>query len=91
MGCILALMAMLVPRILMVFIWLLTDWFTMAYSTVIWPVLGFVFMPYTTLVYMGAMIRNNQSLNGVWLVLFIIAVVVDAGHWGGGARRAHRR
>jgi hypothetical protein len=90
MGCVLAVIALLVPRVLMVFMYLLTDWFGRAYETVIWPLLGFIFMPYATLAYMAAMLNNNHSLSGWWLALFIAAIVVDAGHWGGSGRAAAR-
>ena len=64
MGCILVVIALAVPRVLMFFMWLLTDWFARAFDTVIWPVLGFLFMPYTTLAYMTAMLNNNHALSG---------------------------
>ncbi|HET6324774.1 MAG TPA: hypothetical protein VFG04_08745 [Planctomycetaceae bacterium] len=79
MGCLLPLVAVFVPRVVMFFIFLLTNWFTMAYQTVIWPLLGFFFMPYTTLAYMGAMLNNNHEVSGGWLVLVIVAVIVDLG------------
>ncbi len=82
MGCLLVAIALMVPRILMVFILLLTDWFGRAYETAVWPVLGFFFMPYTTLAYLAARL-NNGALSGGWLALFIAAIVVDASHWGG--------
>ena len=91
MGCIIAIVALLAPRILMVFIWLLTGWFGQAYGTVVWPLLGFIFMPYATLAYMAAMLNNNHTLTGWWLALFIVAIVVDVGHWGGGAKAASSR
>ena len=92
MGCCIAFIGLLLPRILMVFIFFLTDWFPLAYRTWIWPLLGFLFMPYTTLAYMAAMLKNNGSLSGWWLALFIVAIVVDIGHWGGGgASHARRR
>ena len=91
MGCLFVIVALLAPRALMFFIWLLTDWFGRAFDTAVWPVVGFLFMPYTTLAYMTAMLRNNHSVNGVWLVLIIVAVLVDLGHWGGGGRVARRR
>lgn len=90
MGCLLVIAAMAVPRVVMVFILLLTDWFARGFETVIWPLLGFFFMPYTTLVYMGAML-NRGGLAGGWLPLFIVAILVDAGHVGGGGRVARRR
>ncbi len=92
MGCLLFLAAMVAPRVVMVFIWLLTPWFRV-FNTYLWPVLGFVFMPYTTLAYMGA-ILNTGGLRGVWVVLLVLAVLVDISHWGGGTtvrRRGRRR
>jgi len=79
MGCLLPIVAVLMPRLVMFFIFLLTNWFNMAYQTVIWPLLGFFFMPYTTLAYMGAMLNNNHELSGGWLVLVIVAVICDLG------------
>ena len=90
MGCILAGVALVVPRVLMCFILLLTDWFSRGFDTRVWPILGFVFMPYTTLAYLAAMLNNNHALSGGWMALFIVAILADAGHWGGGGR-AYRK
>jgi len=79
MGCLLAVIAAICPRILMFFILLITDWFGRAYDTFIWPFLGFLLMPYTTLAYMAAMLNNNHNVNGWWLVLVIIAALADLG------------
>ena len=91
MGCIYLVLALAVPRVLMVLAFLLTDWFGRAFVTRLWPFLGFVFMPYTTLAYMAAMLNNNHTLSGGWLAIFIVAIVVDAGHWGGGGLKYRRR
>lgn len=90
MPILIAIIALLAPRLVMFFIWLLTGWFGQAYSSALWPVLGFFFMPYTTLAYMAAMLNNNHQVGGMWLVLLIVAVVVDIGHWGGGWRYRRR-
>ena len=79
MGCLLPIIAVFVPRVVMFFIFLLTNWFSMAYQTVIWPLLGFFFMPYTTLAYMAAMLNNNHQISNGWLVVVIIAVILDLG------------
>jgi hypothetical protein len=79
MGCLLPLVAVFIPRVVMFFIFLLTNWFATAYETVIWPLLGFFFMPYTTLAYMAAMLNNEHQINGGWLVLVIVAVFFDLG------------
>ncbi len=90
MGCLIAVVALAVPRVLIVFAFLLTDWFGRAFQTSVWPILGFAFMPYTTLAYLAAMLNNNHTLSGGWLVLLVVAIVVDAGHWGGGATYRRR-
>jgi len=53
MGCIYAVLALAVPRVLIFFAFLLTDWFGRAFETRVWPLMGFVFMPYTTLAYLA--------------------------------------
>jgi len=89
--CLMSLTALLVPRVVLIFIWFLTDWFTRAFETTLWPVLGFLFMPYTTLAYMGAMLAGAGSVSGWWLVLVVVAVLVDLGNWSGGGRSMHKR
>jgi hypothetical protein len=85
MPCLLVILATIFPRGLMFFIWLLTDWFSQAYQTFLWPLLGFLFLPYTTLAYMAAML-NAGSVTGWWLVLVVLAVLVDLSHYGGTRR-----
>jgi hypothetical protein len=75
----------------MVFVWLLTDWFSRAFETALWPLLGFLFMPYTTLAWMAAMLNNNHRLDGWWIALFIVAVVADVGGSGRAAAHARKR
>jgi hypothetical protein len=87
-GCLITILALLTPRVAMVLIFLLTDWFRRAYETTIWPLLGFLFMPYLTLAYM-AMKLNGGTLTGWWLALVIAAAVIDVGHWGGSGRQFH--
>ncbi len=90
MGCCLFIVALIAPRLAMVIILLLTDWFGVAFDGVLWPLLGFLFMPYTTLAYMAAVV-NAGAVQGGWLVLLVVAVVVDVGHWGGGGYHARAR
>jgi hypothetical protein len=89
-GCLLPLFAVLMPRVTMFFIWLLTDWFSRAYETALWPFLGFLFMPFTTLAYMAAMLNNNHQVSGGWLVLLVVAVIFDLGGQGKSAGQARR-
>jgi hypothetical protein len=89
MPCVITLIALFFPRVLLAFIWILTDWFSQAFGTFIWPFLGFIFMPYTTLVYMAAMLNNHHSVSGLWIVLLILAVLMDLG--SDGSAVAHTR
>jgi hypothetical protein len=91
MGCFYFLFALLAPRVLMAMIFLFTHWFAQAYETVFWPLMGFIFMPFTTLAYMAAMLNNGYHVDGFWLVLVVLAVLADLGHNGGGARAVRRR
>lgn len=78
-GCLLLSMLLIGPRLILLLIWLLTNWLGAAYQTVLWPLLGFFFMPYTTLAYMAAMLNNGGSVDGIWLVLVVVAVIFDLG------------
>jgi len=91
MGCVLFALALLAPRVAMVLIFLLTRWFQDAFGTWLWPVLGFIFLPYTTLAYTAAVLNTGGAITPGWLVLIVIAAIVDLGHWGGGYRSRRRR
>jgi hypothetical protein len=91
MGCLFVIAALAVPRIVLFVAFLATDWFQRAFETRLWPLLGFLFVPYATLAYVAAMLNNNHALTGGWLALFVAALVVDITHWGGGSRSYRRR
>ena len=90
MPCFVVVLALLIPRVVMFFIWLLTDWFSLAFETAIVPLLGFLFLPYTTLAYMAAMLNTGQ-VSGGWLLLVIVAALADISQWGGSANYRRRR
>ena len=90
MGCLIVLVAVFAPRVTLFFIFLLTDWIGRAYETVLWPLLCFLFMPYTSLAYMAAMLGNDHQLSGGWIVLVVVAVVADLTTHGGSATSRRR-
>ena len=72
---------------------LFSDYIGRAYQTGLWPFIGFLFMPLTTLAYAWA-INTHESVDGVYLVVVVIAVLMDLGIVGGSAsqrRRAKKR
>ncbi len=89
MPCLLTLLAIFFPRLIIVLLFLFTDYLGV-YETVIWPLLGFVFFPFTTLAYALA-INAAGEVQGIYLVILVVAVLMDIGSWGGGSRSASRR
>jgi hypothetical protein len=85
MPCLLTLVVLLFPRVILFLMWLLSNYLDRAYHSLLIPLLGFIFLPITTIVY-AWMVNNNMPLDGVNLVILIIAVLFDAGSHGGGAR-----
>ena len=89
MPCLLALIAVFFPRVIIVLLFLFTDYLEV-YETVLWPVLGFLLAPFTTLAYALGM-NAHGSISGIYLVIVVIAVLMDLGAWGGGGTAKRRR
>jgi len=89
--CLGVLLALLSPRLLIAVLFFFTDYLSRGYHSFIWPLLGFFFLPWTTLAYAFA-INQHGSVSGLYLVAVVVAVFVDLGsHGGGGARYRRRR
>lgn len=85
-GC----LALGTPRLAIVLVVLFSDYIGRAYETVLWPVLGFFFMPLTTLSYAFA-INDNGAVEGMHLVLVVVTVLLDLGLVGAGSTTRRRR
>jgi hypothetical protein len=90
MPCLLTLVVLMFPRVILFLMWLLSSYLDRAYHGLLIPLLGFFFLPITTIAY-AWMVNNNMPLDGLNLVILIIAVLLDAGSHGGGARYYRRR
>jgi len=89
MGCLLAILGLITPRIVILILWIFSDYVGRAIDSALWSILGFLFLPTTTLMY--AVAQNSfDGLEGWGLVLFVLGVVVDFGLIGGGARARRR-
>jgi hypothetical protein len=82
MGCLLAIVSVMMPRFVLLVIAITTDLISQAFESMGWAFLGWLFMPYTTLAYMVAMLQNDHQLSGGWIVLMIVAVLFDLGGQG---------
>lgn len=90
MPCFIAGIAFFFPRLVLILLFIFSSFLSSAFQTVLWPVLGFIFMPYTTLAYAGAMNYGGGSVSGMWLIIVVIAVLLDLGVIGGSGASASR-
>jgi len=88
MPCLLVILLLIFPRVALVCLFLFSHFLGRAYHGFILPLLGFFFLPLTTLTY-AWMVNTGRPIVGGNLLILIIAVVIDAGGLGGG--EYHRR
>ncbi|MBT8467544.1 MAG: hypothetical protein KJN97_02240 [Deltaproteobacteria bacterium] len=84
-GC----LALGTPRFAIVLVVIFSDYIGTAYETTMWPLLGFFFMPMTTLSYAFA-INSNGSVDGMYLVLVVVTVLLDPGLLAAGSKTKWR-
>ena len=88
MPCLLLIAVVGFPRLAMLLLFLFTTYLQHAYHNILMPALGFVFLPLTTLAY-AWMVNSHRPMEGVNLIILIVAVIIDLGGLGGG--EYHRR
>jgi hypothetical protein len=86
--CVLVLLALVGPRFVLFLLWLLTDYLSRAFDNFLLPLVGFVFLPWTTLAYAFAQ-NDLGGLNGLGLLVLVLGFLIDLGTLGGGARRRY--
>jgi hypothetical protein len=84
-GC----LALSAPRVALVLVVIFSDYIGRAYQTTLWPFLGFLLMPLTTLAYAWA-INSRGDVAGFHLVIMVIAVLMDLGLFGNSAAARRR-
>lgn len=81
MGCLFALFAGAFPRVALLFVWIARPArVDAAFDTWIWPLLGLVFMPFATLMYV--ILWRSGGLDGADWLWVVLAGVFDVAHWG---------
>lgn len=88
--CLLALLLFFGPRVVLVFAWFLSDWYA-AFDSRLVAILGWVFLPWTSLAWMYTYFTNAGDVSGGYLLLFIASVLADIGVFSGGATNLKRR
>jgi hypothetical protein len=88
MPCLLVIVLLAFPRIALGLLFFFSNYLERAYHGLILPLLGFVFLPLTTLAY-AWMVNTGQPTEGINLLILVVAIVIDVGGLGGG--EYHRR
>ena len=88
MPCLLLLVVLAFPRVVLVLMFLMSNYLQRAYVGLLIPLLGFLFLPVTTIVY-AWLVNTHSPIEGINLLYLIVAVLIDAGGLGGG--EWHRR
>jgi hypothetical protein len=86
MPCLLLIVILAFPRVGLALLFLFTHYLDRAFSSILVLILGFLFLPFTTLVY-AWMINSHLAIAGVNLLFLLIAALVDLGSLGGGYSR----
>jgi hypothetical protein len=79
-GCTLAFGAALFPRVILLLAWLFSDRWQVAFQTWIWPLLGLIFLPYTTIMYL--LVWKPTGIQGWDWMWILLGVMLDVMKWG---------
>jgi hypothetical protein len=90
-GCFVALLALISPRLALIIAALFTHILSHAYDSFLIPLLGFFLLPWTTLVYAIAWDANPHHLTVFEWLLVAVAFLLDLGSYGVGGRARRGR
>ncbi|HLL86715.1 MAG TPA: hypothetical protein VK387_05350 [Thermoleophilaceae bacterium] len=86
-GCLVAVLALISPRLALVVLWLFSDLLSAAFQSWLIPLIGFFVLPWTTLAYAGMWaLGRGSAVTGFEWFLVVLAFVVDLGSYLGGRR-----
>jgi len=85
MPCILLILVLLFPRVALVVTFLSTTYLDTAFHNFLALILGFIFLPLTTLLY-AWMVHTGLPAAGINLLWLMVVALVDLGAVGGGVR-----
>jgi hypothetical protein len=87
MPCLLVVLALAAPRLVVVLLWFFSTWFRGMFDSLLWPVLGVIFLP-TTLLWYSAV---QHWFGGEWtlwpIVGLVVALLIDLSPAGGKRKR----
>jgi hypothetical protein len=84
MPCLLALLALVSPRLALVFIAIFSDMLSRAYDSWLLPLIGFFLLPWTTLAYAVMWDTGTRDVNGFEWFIVVLAFLADLASYAGG-------
>ena len=90
MPCLLLILILAFPRIVLAVMFFTSTYLQRAYHDLLIPIVGFIFLPLTTLAYAWLM-NTHRPLEGINLIYLLVAVIIDLGGLGGGESHRRRR
>jgi uncharacterized membrane protein len=66
-----------------------TRWVVSLLSTFLWPLLGIIFLPFATLIYL-LLSTPGRGLSGRDWFWVVLAALLDIGHWVAGASQRNQ-
>ena len=91
MPCIIALLALISPRLALFFIFLFSDMLSRAYDSWLLPLIGFFLLPWTTLAYAWTWALGTNEVRGFEVFLVILAFLADLASYAGGRSYSYAR
>ena len=86
MGCLLSAIVGLGSRATIAYLYMETNYLERAFDSALWPLLGFILAPLTTLAYTWTVLEG-RSMEGPYAIVVGVAVLMDIGVIGFGSRR----
>jgi hypothetical protein len=71
------LLGILLPRLTIIILYFFTGWFDTVFTTWLWPLLGFVFMPYSLLWYTVVLNWFGGTWGPLQIAAMAVAVIID--------------
>ena len=82
-GCLVVLLSFISARLALLAVWIFSDLVTRAFSSFIVPLLGLIFLPWTTLFYV-LVYSPVTHVSGFGWLLVIFGFIMDVSSYGGG-------
>ena len=86
MGCLLALFALISPRLALFAIFLFSDLLSRAYDSWLVPLIGFFLLPWTTLAFALMWVAGSNGVSWFGWIIVVLAFFADLGSYAGAQR-----